>query len=132
MILKKARNEPHAARALMCEVFADINMSRHQKQPPSLEDALAKGFSELKIGEANLPKATPPALTEESQPAPSKQQPIEYNKKYEAVEHREEFVVATPIHKKAEPAAEEPLPHQPSPVLEQASTSIGDEFDVEW
>jgi hypothetical protein len=45
----------------MCEVSADINMSRHQKQPPSLEDALAKGFSELKIGEANLPEATPPA-----------------------------------------------------------------------
>jgi len=116
----------------MCEVFADTIMSRHQKQPPSLEDALAKGFSELKIGEANLPEATPPVLTEESQPVPSEQHPIEYNKKYEAIENREEFVVATPVHTKAEPAPEEALPHQPSPVLEQASTSIGDEFDVEW
>lgn len=116
----------------MCEVFADINMSRHKKQPPSLEDALAKGFSELKIGEANLPEITPPALTEESPPVPVEQRPIEYNKKYEVVEQREEFVVATPVHTKAEPVAEETPSHQPSPVLEQASTSIGDEFDVEW
>lgn len=116
----------------MCEVSADINMSRHQKQPPSLEDALAKGFSELKIGEANLPEATPLAPIEESPPVPVEQRPIEYNKKYEAVEQREEFVVATPLHTKTEPAAEVTQPHQPSPVLKQASTSIGDEFDVEW
>jgi hypothetical protein len=116
----------------MCEVSADINMSRHQKQPPSLEDALAKGFSELKIGEANLPEATPPAPIEESPPVPVEQRPIEYNKKYEAVEQREEFVVATPVHTNTDSATEEILLHQPSPVQEQASTSIGDEFDVEW
>jgi hypothetical protein len=116
----------------MCEVFAVSNMSRHQKQPPSLEDALAKGFSELKIGEANLPEVTLPAVTEDGQPPPVEQHPIEYNKKYEAVEQREEFVVATPVQTNADPATEERLPHQPSPVLEQASTSIGDEFDVEW
>ena len=116
----------------MCEVAADIIMSRHSKQPPSLEDALAKGFSELKIGEANLSEVTPPLSEEKPQPLPSEQHPIEYNKKYEAVEQREEFVVATPVHTKKEPAAEEVLPSTPPPVLEQASTSIGDEFDVEW
>ncbi len=116
----------------MCEVAADIIMSRHSKQPPSLEEALAKGFSELKIGEANLSEVTPPLSEEKPQPLPSEQHPIEYNKKYEAVEQREEFVVATPVHTKEEPAAEEVLPYTPSPVLEQASTSIGDEFDVEW
>lgn len=116
----------------MCEVSADIIMSRHSKQPPSLEDALAKGFSELKIGEANLSEITPPSSDQTPQPLPSEQHPIEYNKKYEAVEQREEFVVATPVHTKEEPVAEEVLPHPPSPVLEQASTSIGDEFDVEW
>lgn len=116
----------------MCEVSAVIIMSRHPKQPPSLEDALAKGFSELKIGEANLSEVLPPSSDEEIQPLPTEQHPIEYNKKYEAVEQREEFVVATPVHTKEEPAAEEVMPSSPSPVMEQASTSIGDEFDVEW
>ena len=116
----------------MCEVSTVTNMSRHSKQPPSLEDALEKGFSELKIGEANLSEVTPPSSEKKDQPLPSELHPIEYNKKYEAVEQREEFVVATPVHTKEEPVAEEVLPHPPSPVLEQASTSIGDEFDVEW
>ncbi len=116
----------------MCEVSTDINMRRRPKQPPSLEDALAKGFSELKIGEANLSEVAPPSSDEDGQPLPTEQHPIEYNKKYEAVEQREEFVVATPVHAKEEPAAEEVMPSSPSPVLEQASTSIGDEFDVEW
>jgi hypothetical protein len=71
-------------------------------------------------------------VTEDGQPTPVEQHPIEYNKKYEAIEQREEFVVATPLHTKTEPAAEVTQPHQPSPVLKQASTSIGDEFDVEW
>lgn len=116
----------------MCEVSTVTNMSRHSKQPPSLEDALEKGFSELKIGEANLSEVTPPSSEKKDQPPPSELHPIEYNKKYEAVEEREEFVVATPVHTKKEPAVEEVMVHTPSPVMEQASTSIGDEFDVEW
>ena len=117
---------------LMCHGMTVADMRRDLKHPPSLEDGVAKGFSELKSGGANLPEVTPPAVTEDGQPTPVEQHPIEYNKKYEAVEQREEFVVATPVQTNAVPATEERLPHQPSPVLEQASTSIGDEFDVEW
>ena len=46
-------------RALMCRIGFDNDMSRHNKQAPSLEDALAKGFSELKVGEANLSELNP-------------------------------------------------------------------------
>jgi FtsZ-interacting cell division protein ZipA len=115
----------------MCHVNLDLTMSRHQKRTPSLEDALAKGFSELKVGEDNLesaPVSPPPVSDNEEGP---KQQPIAYNQKFEAVEDREEFVVATPIRAQAEIESEPTLP-TPTTITEHASTSIGDDFEVEW
>ena len=111
----------------MCRIGFDIDMSRHNKQAPSLEDALAKGFSELKVGEANLPKMD----TQEVEKEPIAR-PIEYNKTYEAVEDREEFVVSLPAQMKAVKSDSADANEETTPVGTQASSTIGDEFDVEW
>ena len=118
-------------RALMCRIGFDNDMSRHNKQAPSLEDALAKGFSELKVGEANLPKMNTQEVEKERQEEPIAR-PIEYNKTYEAVEDREEFVVPPPTQMKAVKSESTDVSKQTTPVSEQASSTIGDEFDVEW
>jgi uncharacterized protein YfcZ (UPF0381/DUF406 family) len=58
--------------------------------------------------------------------------PIEYNKTYEAVEDREEFVVSPPTQMKAVKSESTDVDNEITPVSEQASSTIGDEFDVEW
>ncbi len=111
------------------------NMSRHQKRTPSLEDALAKGFSELKAGEANLPPIEDEKGADEasSPEASTEPQPILYNKAYEAVEDREEFVVANPTQDQEAPSQSSVPEEKSKPeVVDVASSVLGDEFDVEW
>ena len=115
----------------MCSIGFDIDMSRQKKQAPSLEDALAKGFSELKVGEANLPKIDTQEVKKDLQEEPIAL-PIEYNKTYEAIEDREEFVVSPPTQMKAVKSESTDADKETTPVSEQASSTIGDEFDVEW
>ena len=115
----------------MCRIGFDIDMSRHNKQAPSLEDALAKGFSELKVGEANLSELNPQEVVKEPQEEPIVR-PIEYNKTYEAVEDREEFLVSLPTQMKAVKSDSADANEETTPVGTQASSTIGDEFDVEW
>jgi len=110
-------------------------MSRHQKRTPSLEDALAKGFSELKAGEANLPpiEDEQAAYQIPSAEPSTEPQPILYNKTYEVVEDREEFVVANP-NQDQEITSQSSVPEDKSKseVIDVASSVLGDEFDVEW
>ncbi|MEJ6715874.1 MAG: hypothetical protein QNL20_02230, partial [Euryarchaeota archaeon] len=60
-------------------------------------------------------------------------QPILYNKTYEAVEDREEFVVANP-NQDQEITSQSSVPEgqSKSEVIDVASSVLGDEFDVEW
>lgn len=104
-------------------------MSRHPKRTPSLEDALEKGFSELKVGESNLMPVEPNVAPEEANSEGQPTQPILYNQKFEAVEDREEFVVSNPVVP-AESTEEEAK--KVIDIVNEASSSIGDEFDVEW
>ena len=106
-----------------------LTMSKTPKRAPSLEEALEKGFSELKIGEANLqPTPEHNAASVEPQP-PEPVHPILYNQKFEAVEDRQEFVVANPTNQaKPEKQADEVK----TLVSKDATSTIGDEFDVEW
>ena len=115
----------------MCMVCFPCNMSKHHSKVPSLEDALKTGFSELKVGEANIknPENETPVPSQEAVPA---QQPILYNQKFEAVEDRAEFVVNTPVQSNQST----PKPPKDSSagveVVDEASSSIGDDFDVDW
>jgi hypothetical protein len=115
----------------MCSLRFKLIMASPNKRVPSLEDALKQGFSELKIGEQNLqpPKQPDASLPQE---ADAQSQTIQYNQKYEAIEDREEFVVPSPLHSpsssKSEPAAQP----NTTKVVHEASSAIGDDFDVEW
>ena len=113
----------------MCSAGLDPNMSKTPKRAPSLEEALEKGFSELKIGEANLQPA-PEANDAPVEPQPPEPaQPILYNQKFEAVEDRQEFVVANPTNQaKPQKVANEVK----TLVSKDVASTIGDEFDVEW
>ena len=115
--------------ALMCSAGLVPTMSKTPKRAPTLEEALKKGFSELKIGEANLqPAPEDNAASVEPQP-PEPAQPILYNQKFEAVEDRQEFVVAKPTNQ-AKP--EEEANEVKTLVSKDVVSTIGDEFDVEW
>jgi len=115
--------------ALMCSAGLVLTMSKTPKRAPSLEDALEKGFSELKIGEANLqPTPEDNAASVEPQP-PEPAQPILYNQKFEAVEDRQEFVVATPSNQSK---SEKDASKVKTLVSKDVVSTIGDEFDVEW
>lgn len=104
-------------------------MGRTPKRPPSLEEALEKGFSELKIGEANLQPVPDASAFPEEKEQPQVAQPILYNQKFEAVEDREEFVVNNPS---SQAKSNEQVEEVKVPVSKEASSTIGDEFDVEW
>ena len=115
----------------MCMVCFPCNMSKHHSKVPSLEDALKTGFSELKVGEANiknLENETPPP-SHEVVPA---QRPILYNQKFEAVEDRAEFVVNTPVQSDQNTPKDLKKSSVGVEVIDKASSAIGDDFDVDW
>lgn len=115
---------------MWCMRFGFI-MGNSKKRVPSLEDALKQGFSELKIGEKNLqpPEQSDASLPQETDAQP---QPIQYNQKYEAVEDREEFVVSSPIKPPSSSNPEPATEPNTTKVVDEASSAIGDDFDVEW
>jgi hypothetical protein len=126
---------------------------------PNLEDALASGFAELKIGESNIKSSE----SKKEQPIEETSQEIQptasepkYGYKIDAVEPRQSFVVkpnsATTETKQGlditSPAEEErialekarleaealaQLPQKPKQEIKDKPTStIGDDFDVAW
>lgn len=135
-------------------------MRSYDETIPNLEDALASGFAELKIGEKKI-KSTEPKKeqpidnsTEEIQPTVSTEP--KYGYKIDAVEPRESFVVkpnsATTETKQGlditSPAEEERIaqekarleaealaqqPQKPKQeIKDKPSSTIGDDFDVAW
>lgn len=133
-------------------------MRSYDETIPNLEDTLASGFAELKIGESNIKSSEP--KKEQAIEAPSSEtQPTiasepKYGYKIDAVESRESFVVkpnsATMETKQGleiispaeeeriaqEKARQEALAQQPQKpqqeVKDKPSSTIGDEFDVAW
>jgi len=135
-------------------------MRSYDETIPNLEDALASGFAELKIGERNIKSSEP--KKEQAIEAPSSEtQPTiasepKYGYKIDAVESRESFVVkpnsATTETKQGlditSPAEEERIaqekarleaealalqPQKPKQeIKDKPSSTIGDDFDVAW
>ena len=135
-------------------------MRSYDETIPNLEDALASGFAELKIGERNIKSSEP--KKEQAIEAPSSEtQPTiasepKYGYKIDAVESRESFVVkpnsATTETKQGlditSPAEEERIaqekarleaealaqqPQKPiQEIKDKPSSTIGDDFDVAW
>ena len=133
-------------------------MSVHGNDLPSLEDALASGFAELKIGESKINTSEPineqPIDNSDQEIQPTTASEPKYGYKIDAVESRQSFVVkpnsATMETKQGieiiSPAEEERIaqekarlealaqqPQKPQQeVKDKPSSTIGDEFDVAW
>ena len=133
-------------------------MSVHGNDLPSLEDALASGFAELKIGESKINTSEPineqPIDNSDQEIQPTSASEPKYGYKIDAVESRQSFVVkpnsatletkggldiTSPAEEdrvaqeKARLEALEQQPQKPQQeVKDKPSSTIGDEFDVAW
>jgi hypothetical protein len=133
-------------------------MSVHGNDLPSLEDALASGFAELKIGESKINTSEPineqPIDNSDQEIQPTSASEPKYGYKIDAVEPRQSFVVkpnsatletkggleiTSPAEEeriaqeKARLEALEKQPQKPQQeVKDKPSSKIGDEFDVAW
>ena len=110
--------------------------STSMKGPPSdtpnLDDILARDFAELKVGEANIEIEETPMNDSPAEAPVAK--PIAYNQRIDAVEDRTSFAVPAP---NASATTETNDEHDPesSPtqeVLKAPTSTLGDDFDVEW
>jgi len=112
-------------------------MSRRKSEVPSLADALAKGFAELKTEEENsLPLdevPVPPEVVEPIEAEPS--QKPQYGRPAQHKGQESSFIVTPdmPIDSAINDAeVTEKVELPVVEVLDKPSTSLGDDFDVEW
>ena len=109
-------------------------MSRRKAQVPSLADTLAKDFAELNAEEGEKQSSKEViAAPEKLEEAPQEPVlPLDYSGPTQHVAQQSSFVVTA--KKPDQPS--EPDPEQSKAenieILDRPSTSIGDDFDVEW
>ena len=105
---------------------------------PNLEDALEKGFAELKVGEENIVIDQKISVNDKDSIEPN------YGLKIESVESRQKFI-SKPIQA-TKKTVEKPIDAKPidvvkddveenlnrQKVVSSPSSKIGDDFDVGW
>ena len=107
-------------------------MKRPPSDEPNLEDILARDFSELNIGEDNITvDAEADQTAEEAAPEAAPSTPVVYNQRIDAIEDRETFTVNAPS-KGAKAPPDEDKKASAVNVLKEASSKLGDDFDVDW
>lgn len=100
---------------------------------PNLDDVLARDFAELKVGEANIDVEAESVQQTEQDAAPDPPSaPIAYNQRIDAVEDRESFGVRAPASTEEQPPEADDAPTAPQPVLKAPTSTLGDDFDVDW
>ena len=104
-------------------------MKRAPADTPNLDDILARDFSELKVGEANLAPNEPPKDEKATQTTSAV--PKVYNQRINAVEERTSFAVKPPKETEAVQDSKSTPPSQPH-ILKAPSAQPGDDFDVDW
>ena len=109
-----------------------------KKDVPNLEDALEKGFAELKVGEENILIDDKISVKDKDSIEPK------YGLKIESVESRQKFI-SKPIQA-TKKTVEKPIDAKPidvvkdeanenfnvQKVVSSPSSKIGDDFDVGW
>ena len=108
-------------------------MSRRKADVPSLADALAKGFADLKAGEEETsPVEEVPETTEVIEKEVEAVSKPEYGRPTQHVAEQSSFVVsAKGADQSPEQDSQQPESEKVE-ILDRPSTSIGDDFDVEW
>ena len=108
-------------------------MNRRQREVPTLEDALAKGFAAMQGEEEYEPKTKPVAKQEPDavniSPSPTE---TDYRPPTQAAERRTTFSVTPSTKPLKEGEAAQDKVSDTVEVLEKPSSTIGDDFDVEW
>lgn len=100
---------------------------------PNLDDVLARDFAELKVGEANIDvEAEPVHEAEQDASAEAPASPIVYNQRIDAVEDRDSFGVRAPASTEEPPPEADTAPTAPPTVLKTPTSTLGDDFDVDW
>lgn len=120
-------------------------MSRFNPKTPSLDEALASGFANLKVGEENLEPIEKPTEKTENSSKIDQKKPV-YGQQIRHVENRNSFTVkpSDATQKTLDSPLEVSLPpiETEGPVIEQTSekttlldapsSELGEDFDVEW
>ena len=113
-------------------------MSRRKPATPTLADALAKGFANLKTDDANTPSIEEVSKEPEQQEPVAEPDPLlepQYGRPTQHVGQESSFIVDAKKQEKpsaeAENAVEQVVSKQVE-ILEKPSTTLGDDFDVEW
>ena len=117
----------------MCSPRFRLHMNRRQREVPTLEDALAKGFAAMQGEEEDEPKTKPVAEQEldAANISPS-QTETDYRPPTQAAERRTTFSVTPSTKPLKEGEAAQDKVSDTVEVLEKPSSTIGDDFDVEW
>ena len=117
----------------MCSPRFRLHMNRRQREVPTLEDALAKGFAAMQGEEEDEPKTKPVAKQEPDavniSPSPTE---TDYRPPTQAAERRTTFSVTPSTKPLKEGEAAQDNVSDTVEVLEKPSSTIGDDFDVEW
>lgn len=128
----------------MLNVSSEV-MSRYDPKTPSLDNALASGFANLKVGEGNLEPIVSPTEQKQESIDDSHHKPA-YGQRIRHVEDRSSFTVkpsaATqttvespleiiPSLKGVEEIVAKQVPEKPI-LLNAPSSEVGQDFDVEW
>ena len=117
----------------MCSPRFRLYMNRRQREVPTLEDVLAKGFAAMQGEEEDAPKSKP--VTEQESDAVNVSPPqmeTDYRPPTQAVERRTTFSVTPSTKPLKEGEAAKDKVSSTVEVLEKPSSTIGDDFDVEW
>ena len=122
----------------MCYTFFGQDMSRRKPATPTLADALAKGFANLKTDDANTPSIEEVSKESEQQEPVAEAEPLsepQYGRPTQHVGQESSFIVDAKKQEKPSTEAEDVVEQVVSKqveILEKPSTTLGDDFDVEW
>lgn len=107
-------------------------MNRSGRELPSLEDALAKGFASMHSEDESTVVEQPEDVQVQQEPVAPVVKP-DYSKPTQLVENRSSFTVSS-----VQPEAESDVDVDESAakpsieVLDKPTSTLGDDFDVEW
>ena len=113
-----------------CLLCRDMNRSGRELQ--SLEDTLAKGFASMHSEEETVEVEQPEEIHVQQEPTEPAVKP-DYSKPTQSVENRSSFTVSSAQKAStAEPADAATTALEAVEVLEKPTSTLGDDFDVEW
>ena len=107
-------------------------MNRSGRELPSLEDALAKGFASMHSEDESTVVEQPEEVQVQQEPVAPVVTP-DYSKPTQLVENRSSFTVSS-VQSEAESDADddESAAESSIEVLDKPTSTLGDDFDVEW